>query len=148
MARYDEYATKEEHLHKNDKLLINKYRAFNERLWIRSSPFQPHQTAVHQHLECNSISLTTEKELINELLRFHGWACIDIGREDYPKEISLHDLIFSYEDLYRFGVWLTSTRKTMVKTTQRVVQAVISILKFLKVDGSDDANDVNQAWNC
>lgn len=150
MARYDEYATKEEQLHKNDKLLINKYRAFNERLRRNSkNPFQPHQT-VHQHqqhLECNSISLATEKELINELLRFHGWACIDIGREDYPQEISLHDLIFSYEDLYRFGVWLTSTRKTMVRTTQRVVQAVISILKFLKVEGSEDANDVNQAWD-
>lgn len=150
MARYEEYATKEEHLHKNDKMLLNKYRAFNERLRRNSqNPFQPHQTIREhqQHLECNSISLTTEKELINELLRFHGWACIDVGREEYPQEISLHDLIFSYEDLYRFGVWLTSTRKTMVRTTQRVVQAVISILKFLKAEGSEDENVVNQAWD-
>eukprot|EP00957_Ditylum_brightwellii_P104448 7956531-Ditylum_brightwellii.AAC.1 len=109
MPKYVAYGTKESDLNEEDKQMLAEYRSFQENLRKqKNNPFVSGQS-LDQHrrqIDCRNISTETENNLIAELLRFHGWACLDLGVED-STEVSLRELLLSYEDLYRFGVWLT-----------------------------------------
>jgi hypothetical protein len=149
MPKYESYGTKEHDLNEEDKQFLCDYRAFNVMLRKKSSnPFVSGHSIEQHHgsVVCRKISIETEKNIIMELLRFHGWACKKQGEQDGSK-VSLRDIIISYDDLFNFGTWLTVCRKAKVWTTNKVVQAVISFVKFMIYEKRGDVEILQEAWD-
>jgi len=75
----------------------------------KSSPLDASSVAEHrQNIKHKEISITTQEELISELLRFHGWAYKK--QEKIASQVHFTEIIISYEDLYAYCKFLEQER--------------------------------------
>jgi len=132
MARYTHYGTKESCLHQTDQTLLSRYRKFQDAL--RRQTVNPlDATSMEEHLENiqhKSIANATEVEIIRELLRYHGWAVLRERKGTH--QIPLAELVVSYQDLHSYCIFLKYKRRVKTWTMNKICQAIISMVKFLK----------------
>ncbi|KAL7543530.1 hypothetical protein ACHAXR_012842 [Thalassiosira sp. AJA248-18] len=89
-------------------------------------------SSIHEHrqqINCREISITGQEEYIKEILRFHGWACLEKERRTH--QVLMTDIILSYDDLYSFCQF-RQKRGNKLWSLNKISQAILSVIKFIK----------------
>ena len=143
MPRGSLYGSTESDLSHNDQKLLNSYREFQEALRKQKlCPFTASSIAEHkQNIKHKEISIATQDELINELLRFHGWARIDRD-ELRAHHVQLIELVISYNDLYAYCQFLKEERGVQLWTMNKICQAIISVNKYMKTKVPNNMSEI------
>lgn len=119
-------------LSSNSKLLLQDYRAFQEKLRKQKNCPLAAETA-EEHLRLiqhRHIENCTERCYVREVLKFHDWVCEQ--DEKLRHELEVAHVLCLFDQFYKYCKFKTSDQKMQSWTLNKTCQAVLSWVKFMR----------------
>lgn len=142
------YATKFGDLSTADANLLSSYREFQAGLRTEETYHAP---TAEEYLKRKSlgkeIRISTENELIHELLRYHGWASkfqTPMGGNGKTQSVSLTDILLSFDSIYAFCQWRLKERSVKPTSLLKICHSVIVMLEFMRSSNKVDEDDLHK----